>query len=82
MEEAIGHFLQALRIKPDYERAHNNLGLAHAEQGRTAKSITKHSVLKRRISTNLPIRLLKITTEPPSNASLLSCKAPGLCSKN
>ncbi len=37
--EAIEHYLQALRIKPDYEKAHNNLGAALYTQGRTAEAI-------------------------------------------
>jgi tetratricopeptide (TPR) repeat protein len=37
--EAIEHYLQALRIKPDYEKAHSNLGVALDTQGRTAEAI-------------------------------------------
>jgi len=37
--EAIEHYLQALLIKPDYEKAHNNLGNALDDQGRTAEAI-------------------------------------------
>jgi tetratricopeptide (TPR) repeat protein len=38
-EEAIEHYLQALRIKPDYVDAHNNLGLALYNQGRTEEAM-------------------------------------------
>lgn len=38
-EEAIEHYLQALRIKPDYEEAYNNLGVALNRQGRTEEAI-------------------------------------------
>ena len=31
--EAIEHYLQALRIRPYYEKAHNNLGIALARTG-------------------------------------------------
>jgi len=37
--EAIEHYLQALRIKPDYVIAHNNLGATLDNQGRTAEAI-------------------------------------------
>ena len=33
MQEAIGHYEQALRIKPDYAEAHYNLGIALAQTG-------------------------------------------------
>jgi hypothetical protein len=33
-QEAIAHFLEALRIKPDYHRVHNNLGIALAKEGK------------------------------------------------
>jgi len=36
---AIEHYLQALRIKPDYVNAHYNLGNALYKQGRTAEAI-------------------------------------------
>jgi tetratricopeptide (TPR) repeat protein len=38
-EEAIEHYFQALRLKPDYEEAHNNLGNAFDKQGRTKEAI-------------------------------------------
>ena len=34
-EEAKEHYLQALRINPESEKAHYNLGLALHKQGRT-----------------------------------------------
>jgi len=36
--EAIRHYLEALRINPDYALAHNNLGLALARGGRIAEA--------------------------------------------
>ncbi|MCP4253153.1 MAG: tetratricopeptide repeat protein [Candidatus Scalindua sp.] len=38
-EEAIKHYLQALRSYPDYALAHYNLSNAYAEQGKTKKVI-------------------------------------------
>ncbi len=38
-EEAIEHYLQALRIKPDYVYAHYNMGNVLAKQGRTEEAI-------------------------------------------
>jgi protein O-mannosyl-transferase len=38
-EEAVEHYLQALRIKPDHVEAHNNLGVALDKQGRTNEAI-------------------------------------------
>ena len=39
MQEAIGHYEQALRIKPDYAEAHNNLGIALVQAGRMQEAI-------------------------------------------
>ena len=39
VEEAIAHYEQALRIKPDYAEAHNNLGIALAQAGRIEEAI-------------------------------------------
>ena len=36
MQEAIGHYEQALRIKPDYAEAHYNLGVALEQAGKRA----------------------------------------------
>ena len=38
-EEAIEHYLKALKIRPDFEDAHVNLGLALSKLGRTDKAI-------------------------------------------
>jgi len=40
--EAIAHYLQALRIKPDYVDAYYNLGNALGKQGRTAEAIAHY----------------------------------------
>jgi tetratricopeptide (TPR) repeat protein len=40
--EAIEHYEQALRIKPDYAEAHNNLGVALMELGRTQDAIAQY----------------------------------------
>ncbi len=37
--EAIGHYEQALRIKPDYAMAHNNLGTVYLQEGRVTEAI-------------------------------------------
>ena len=40
--EAIGHYQQALEIKPDYAEAHNNLGLLLAGQGKAIEAIKQY----------------------------------------
>ncbi len=37
--EAIEHYLQALRIKPDYEKAYNNMGVTMEKQGRIKEAV-------------------------------------------
>jgi tetratricopeptide (TPR) repeat protein len=39
IEEAMGHYKDALRIRPDYPQAHNNLGSILAEQGKLEEAI-------------------------------------------
>ncbi len=39
IQEAIGHYEQALRISPDYPEAHNDLGIALAQAGRIPEAI-------------------------------------------
>jgi tetratricopeptide (TPR) repeat protein len=39
IDEAIDHWLEAIRIKSDYETPYNNLGLAYAKQGRAEEAI-------------------------------------------
>jgi Tfp pilus assembly protein PilF len=38
-EEAVEHYLQALRLNPDYAWAHNNLGLAYYDSGMREEAI-------------------------------------------
>lgn len=38
-DEAIGHYLEALRLKPDYAQAHNNFGLVLASEGKYQEAI-------------------------------------------
>ena len=40
-DEAITHLQQALKIKPDYAEAHNNLGNALAGQGKIAAAVVQ-----------------------------------------
>ena len=40
-DEAIGHYLEALRIKPDFQETHNNLGFAYFRKGDNRKAV-KH----------------------------------------
>jgi tetratricopeptide (TPR) repeat protein len=42
LDEAIGHFREALRLHPEYATAHNSLGLALAQQGRLAEAIAHY----------------------------------------
>jgi tetratricopeptide (TPR) repeat protein len=39
LDDAIEHYFEALRIKPGYAEAHNNLGLALADKGRAGEAI-------------------------------------------
>ena len=41
MPDAIGHYEQALRLKPDYAEAHYNLGIALDAEGRTREAIAQ-----------------------------------------
>ncbi|MCJ7773936.1 MAG: tetratricopeptide repeat protein, partial [Desulfobacterales bacterium] len=40
VDEAIGHFHDAMRINPRYAKAHNNLGTALIHKGKVKKAIT------------------------------------------
>jgi tetratricopeptide (TPR) repeat protein len=42
-EKAIATYRDAIRIKPDYAEAHNNLGLVLAETGHLSDAIAAHS---------------------------------------
>jgi tetratricopeptide (TPR) repeat protein len=42
VEEAIAHFKEALRLKPDYAEAHNNLGHALETQGRIEEALAQY----------------------------------------
>jgi tetratricopeptide (TPR) repeat protein len=42
IEDAIGHYEQALRLKPDYAEAHYNLGLALWQAGRAREAIAQY----------------------------------------
>ena len=41
MDEAIRQFQEALRLKPDYAEAHNNLGIALARKGQIDEAISQ-----------------------------------------
>jgi tetratricopeptide (TPR) repeat protein len=43
LKEAVSHYLEALRIKPDYVKSHNNLGTVLARQGKLNKAISHFS---------------------------------------
>jgi Flp pilus assembly protein TadD len=40
VDEAIGHFSEALKVQPDYAEAHNNLGVVLAGQGRVEEAVS------------------------------------------
>jgi tetratricopeptide (TPR) repeat protein len=42
LDEAVGHYREALRIKPNYAPARNNLGLALARQGKLDEAIAHY----------------------------------------
>ena len=43
LEEAITHYLKALRLKPSYAEAYNNLGHALSEQGKIQEAISHYN---------------------------------------
>ena len=45
--EAIAEYAAALRIKPDYAKAHNNSGIALAGQGKVAEAIAEYAAALR-----------------------------------
>ena len=47
IEDAIGQYEQALRLKPDYAEAHNNLGIVLAGQGKIAEAIAEFAAALR-----------------------------------
>ena len=42
MDEAIRQYQEAIRLKPDYAEAHNNLGNALAEKGQMDEAIRQY----------------------------------------
>ncbi len=42
IEEAVAHYVEALRIQPDFVEAHNNLGIALAGQGKIEEAIAHY----------------------------------------
>ena len=41
LDEAMGHYQEALRLKPDYADAHNNLGIALGRKGKVGEAISQ-----------------------------------------
>jgi len=39
LDEAIAHLQAALRLRPDYDKAHHNLGVAFAQKGQPEEAI-------------------------------------------
>lgn len=56
LEEAIVHFSEAIRIKPDYADAHINMGLSFVEQGKLREAMHSYSEALR-IKPDHPIAL-------------------------
>jgi tetratricopeptide (TPR) repeat protein len=42
-DEALGHFMESIRINPDFGMAHNNLGVVLADQGRHEEAIRHYT---------------------------------------
>ena len=42
MAEAVAQYQEALRLKPDYAEAHNNLGIALQDQGQLAEAVAQY----------------------------------------
>ncbi len=69
MEAAIGHWSEALRLRPDNADAHNNMGIARAQQGRLDEAISHFKKALQinpddnRIRENLA-RSLRLSTSP------------------
>ena len=42
IEEAIAHYEQAVRIRPDFAEAHNNFGTALAQTGKIEEAIAQY----------------------------------------
>jgi tetratricopeptide (TPR) repeat protein len=42
LDEAVAHYVAALRIKPDFAEAHNNLGLVLADQGKVGEAMSHY----------------------------------------
>jgi tetratricopeptide (TPR) repeat protein len=66
LEEAIAHYEEAVRLKPDYAEAHSNLGNALGSLGRTRDAVAEYGEALRlrpddaRIHLGLALVLLKI----------------------
>ena len=43
MDQAVAHYAEALRLKPDFAEAHNNLGLALAAQGKMDQAVAQYT---------------------------------------
>jgi len=43
LHDAIVHYTQAIRLRPDYAEAHNNLGVALAQQGKREQAVVHFS---------------------------------------
>jgi tetratricopeptide (TPR) repeat protein len=56
LDEAAGHFDQALRLKRDFSEAHNNRGAVHALQGQIAEAIASYTVALRLDASNVEAR--------------------------
>ena len=42
LDQAMAQYTEALRLKPDYAEAHNNLGLALAAQGKLDQAVAQY----------------------------------------
>ena len=62
LDEKIEAYKQAIRIRPDYVRAHSNLGVAYLETGGKGSALEEYKILKT-LDAELANKLFKLIDE-------------------